>query len=133
MVLAILAKLAVFSLKKPKTVAIIAAVLAVLSFGVHYKLIVGERDKLRVAEQGYKRAVEAFVLREAVLREDALLAAEATIKLTAQRNANISALDALRSLRQMDQEGRTWGSQPIPLGEISRLCEALPELKGCGK
>ena len=131
MVLSILASLARFSLKKPKTVAIIVASLAILMFGIHYKLLVGERDKLRVAEAGYRRAVATFVVREAVLREDARLAAEATIKLTEQRNANVSALDALRSLRQMDEEGRMWGAQPIPLGEIERLCTALPELEGC--
>ena len=131
MVLSILARLATFSLKKPKTVAMIAAVVAILAFGVHYNMLVGERDKLRVAEVGYRRAVAAFVEREAILREDARIAAEATIKLTEQRNANISALDALRSLRQMDEEGRTWGTQPIPLGEVERLCTALPELEGC--
>lgn len=131
MVIAILARLAAFSVKKPKTVAIIVASLAILMFGIHYKLLVGERDKLRVAEAGYRRAVVAFVVREEQLREDARIAAEATIKLTEQRNANISALDALRSLRQMDEEGRTWGTQPIPLGEIERLCTALPEMEGC--
>ena len=133
MVLAILAKLAVFSLKKPKTVAIVVASLAILMFGIHYKLLIGERDKFRVAEAGYRRAVAAFVLRESVLREDARIAAEATVRLTEQRNANISALSALRSLREMDEEGRTWGTQPIPLGEISRLCTALPEMEGCSE
>ena len=131
MVLGILARLAVFSLKKPKTVAIIVAVLAVLTFGIHYNLLKGERDKLRVAEAGYRRAISAFVQRESVLREDARLAAEATATLTAERNADRAALDKLRTGRADDEESVVWGAQAIPVGEVARLCEALPEMVGC--
>ena len=131
MVLTLLTGLANFSLKRPKLVAIIAVSLALAAFGVHYKLIVGERDKLRIAEAGYQQAVAAFVLREAVLREDARLAAEATQTLATDRNTNILALSELNAGRQIDQEARSWGTQGLPIGEITRLCEALPEISGC--
>ncbi len=131
MVLGLIGSLASFSVKRPKTVLIIAAVVAILAFGVHYKLIVGERDKLRVAEAGYKLAVASFILRESVLREDLRLAAEAAAVVTAERNSNISALNALRAGRQIDPDARSWGAQALPIGEISRLCETLPEMVGC--
>ena len=131
MVLGLLSSLAGFSLKRPKTVAIIVVCLAVAAFGVHYKLLVGERDKLRVAEAGYELAIEAFLEREAVLQEDARIAAEATAELTIERNSQISALNALRAGRQIDQDARTWGAQALPISEIRLLCEALPELVGC--
>ena len=131
MVLTVLTSLARFSFRKPRTVAIIAVCLVVAAFGVHYKLLVGERDKLRVAEAGYELAIEAFLEREAVLREDARIAAEATAVLTIERNSQISALNALRAGRQIDQDARTWGEQALPIGEIRLLCEALPELVGC--
>ena len=131
MVLGILARLATFSLKKPKTVAIVVVVLAALAFGVHYNLLKGERDKLRVAEAGYKRAITAFVVLESILREDARIAAEATATLTAERNADRAALDKLRTGRADDEESVVWGAQQIPVGEVARLCEALPEMVGC--
>ncbi len=131
MVLGILARLAAFSLKKPKTVAIIVAVLAVLTFGIHYNLLKGERDKLRIAEAGYKRVITAFVVRESVLREDARIAAEATATLYAERNVDRAALDKLRTGRADDEESVVWGAQAIPVGEVARLCEALPEMVGC--
>ncbi len=131
MVVGILTKLAVFSLKRPKLVMFIVIGVAIAGFGIHYKLLVGERDKLRVAETAYKLAVAAFEQREEVLREDIRLAAEATALVTADRNSQISALSALRAGRQTDQEARSWGEQALPIGEIVRLCEALPEMAGC--
>ena len=111
--------------------AIILAGLAILAFGFHYKMLVGERDKLRVAEAGYKAATAAFIQRELVLREDARLAAEATATLAAERNADRAALDKLRVGRADDEESVVWGAQAIPVGEVARLCEALPEMVGC--
>ncbi len=131
--LGLLSTLASFSLKRPKLVMFIVAGLAIGAFGVHYKLIVGERDKLRVAEAGYKLAVEAFVEREAVMREDIRLAAEATAIVTAERNSQISALNRLRAGRQLDADARSWGEQALPISEIARLCEALPEMVGCAE
>jgi len=133
MVLGILSSLASFSLKKPKLVMFIVVGIAIAGFGVHYKLIVGERDKLRIAEAGYEQAVAAFILREAVLKEDLRLAAEATAIVTAERNSNISALDALKRGRQIDPDARSWGKQALPIGEIRLLCETLPELIGCAE
>lgn len=131
MVLSLISTLASFSMKRPKTVLIIATTVALFAFAVHYNLLVGERDKLRVAEAGYKLAVTAFVEREAVMREDIRLAAEATAIVTAERNSQISALNTLRAGRQIDQDARVWGEQALPIGEIARLCEALPEMVGC--
>ena len=88
--LGILSSLATFSLKKPKTVLIIAAIVAILAFSVHYKLLVGERDKLRIAEAGYKVAVSNFIAREASLQED-LRPASATSSRVKITIANLSA------------------------------------------
>ena len=131
MLISALATLANFSFKNPKILLIGAVVLAVVVFGIHYKLIVGERDKLRVAEAGYKTAVAAFIRREETMREDIRLAAEATALVTAERNSQISALNTLRAGRQIDEDARTWGEQALPISEIVRLCEALPEMVGC--
>ena len=131
MVLTILSTIARFSLKKPKTVALLVASLAVGSFLIHYNLLVGERDKLRVAEAGFKRAITAFTQREAVLREDVRLATVANEILTAERNSDILALSTLRAGRESDSEARSWGRQALPISEISRLCETLPEMAGC--
>ncbi len=131
MALGIISSLASFASAKPKMMLMIAMGVAILAFTAHYKILVNERDKLRVAEAGYKQAVSAFVQREAVLREDLRLAAEATATVAAERNSQISALNALRAGRQIDSEAQSWGTQALPIGEISRLCETLPEMVGC--
>ncbi len=131
MVLGLISGLASFSMKNPKMVMVGVVGFAIIVFGIHYKLLVGERDKLRVAEAGYKLAVSAFVQREATLREDIRLAAEATALVTAERNSHISALVRLNAGRQADEDARSWGEQALPIGEIVRLCEALPEMIGC--
>ncbi len=131
MLLGIVSTLASFSTENPKTILVAGISVAILLFGIHYKMLVGERDKLRVAEAGYKLAVSAFERREATMREDIRLAAEATANLTAERNSQISALNTLRAGRQIDADARAWGEQALPIGEIVRLCEALPEMVGC--
>lgn len=133
MLIGVLSTLASFSTKNPKTILFAGIGVAVLLFGIHYKLLVGERDKLRVAEAGYELAVAAFIEREAVMREDIRLAAEATANLAAERNSQISALNTLRAGRQIDEDARAWGEQALPIGEIVRLCEALPEMVGCAE
>ena len=130
MVLSILARLAAFSLKKPKTVAIAVAVFAVLAFGVHYKLLVGERDKLRVAEEGYKVAVAAFIDREAALQEDLRLEREAAQVAVTERDNAREAVKLFRNSR-VDAESIEWAAQSVPVGEMERLCAALPEMTGC--
>lgn len=130
MVLGILARLAAFSLKKPKTIAIAVAVMAILAFGVHYKLIVGERDKLRVAEQGYKEAVAAFVVREATFQEDLIRERLAAGIAVAERDEARRSVEDFRNARQ-DEESVEWAGNQIPVGELERLCVALPEMVGC--
>lgn len=131
MVLGILTSLASFSTKRPKTILIIAATVAILAFGVHYKLLVGERDKLRVAEEGYKRAVTAFVQREETLQEDIRNEREAAATAVAERNAARRSVEVFRAGRESDPESLQWASQPMPVGEVERLCVALPEMDGC--
>lgn len=131
MVLGILTRLATFSLKNPKMIAFAVVGIAIAGFGIHYKLLVGERDKLRVVEAGYQAAVAAFELREAAMQEDIRLAAEATAQLSADRDAQRTALDLLRTGREGDEEAQAWGSQQLPVGEITRLCATLPGMVGC--
>ena len=128
--LGLILKLAAFSTKRPKTIIAIVAVMALLAFGAHYKLLVGERDKLRVAEEGYKAAVSVFVLREATLQEDLRLERESTRVAIDERDAAHQAVLDFRNARN-DAESVEWASQSIPTGELQRLCVALPELVGC--
>ncbi len=128
--LGLLTSLAGFSLKRPKTVLMIAASVAILSFGLHYKLLVSERDKLRVAEAGYKRAVTAFVVREATLQEDIRIEREAAQIAVTERDVARLSVKAFINDRQ-DLESLEWADTNIPLPEIARLCIALPEMDGC--
>ncbi len=130
--LGLLIKLAGFSTKNPKTVISIVAVLAILAFGVHYKLLVGERDKLRVAEEGYKVAVAAFVVREASFQEDLIREREAAGIAVAERDEARLTVEEFRNARQ-DAESIEWAADDIPIGELERLCVALPEMVGCGE
>lgn len=131
MALFLLTKLSRFSRANPKMVMLIVIGIAIAAFGIHYKMLVGERDKLRVAEQAYEAAVTAFELREATLQEDIRLAAAATAQLSADRDADRRALDTLRAGREADIEAQEWAIQQLPVGEIVRLCAALPEMVGC--
>ena len=128
--LGLLTSLAGFSTKNPKTVLIIAATVAILAFSVHYKLLVGERDKLRVAEAGYKTAVSNFIAREASLQEDLRLEREAAQVAVTERDNAREAVKLFRSSR-VDAESIEWAAQSVPVGEMERLCAALPELEGC--
>lgn len=131
MVIGILTRLAGFSVKNPRTILFIVLGLAIVGLGIHYKLLVGERDKLRVAEEGYKVAVAAFVKREATLQEDLRLANEAVVIVAAERDAQRATLDQFRAGRDSDPESQAWSALPIPIGELERLCLALPEMDGC--
>ena len=130
MVLSILARLAAFSLKKPKIAIGVVAVIAVLAVGVHYKLIIGERDKLRVAEQGYKDAVTAFRAREATYEDDIRRERLAAGIAVAERDEARLTVEEFRNARQ-DEESIEWAADDIPIGELERLCVALPEMAGC--
>ena len=128
--LGLLIKLAGFSTKNPKTIISIVVVLVILAFGVHYKLLVGERDKLRVAEQGYKDAVTAFRAREATYEDDIRRERLAAGIAVAERDEARLSVEEFRNARQ-DAESIEWAADDIPIGELERLCVALPEMAGC--
>ncbi len=127
----ILAKLASFSTKNPKTVLTIVGILAIVAFSVHYKMLVGERDKLRVATVGYELAMETFRAREITLREDLRISDEAAAIAVAERTEARRTLDVFMAGREDDPESLEWAQQAIPIGELERLCQALPEMEGC--
>jgi len=129
--LGILTRLAGFSLRNPKFIMLIALSVAVAGFGVHYKLLKGERDKLRIAEVGYRRAVSMFEQREKILAADLAIAEQASRNAIREREASRVALDTFREGRKDDPESVAWGATLVPLGELARLCTALPELVGC--
>ena len=64
--------------------------------------------------------------------EDALdLEREAAALAAAERDEARRAIDAFRAGRRDDPEALEWASQPLPIGELDRLCIALPEMEGC--
>ncbi len=109
----------------------IVGVLAVLAFGAHYRMLTGERDKLRVAQVGYELAVENFRAREAILKEDLRISDEAAAIAVAERTEARRTLDVFMAGREDDPESMEWAQQTIPIGELERLCQALPEMEGC--
>ena len=129
--ISVLTKLAGFSAKRPKVMIGIVAVLILVGFGIHYNLIVGERDKLRVATAGYETAVENFRAREATLKEDLRIERTAAAIAVAERTEARRTLDVFMAGREDDPESMEWAQQAIPIGELERLCQALPEMKGC--
>ena len=110
--------------------AIILAVLAILAFGFHYKLLVGERDKLRIIEQELIDVADAFKLREATFEEDLRRERFAAGVAVAERDEARLSVETFRDSRD-DPESLEWASEQIPTGELERLCIALPEMEGC--
>lgn len=131
MVMGILTRLASFSLRNPKTVAFIVLGVVLASFAVHYKVVLGKNEELRVERAAHQETIAAHERREAIFAEDARIAAAATKDAIAQREEARAALEALRRGREADPEAVAWGAQLIPLGEVARLCVALPEMDGC--
>ena len=131
MLMKALGALASFSLKKPKTVATIAVATVAVAFFAHYKLLVGERDKLRVAQDAYEVAIERFREREASLQTALENERQASILVAAERDEARRAVDVFRAGREGDAEAVEWASQSLPIGELVRLCAALPEMEGC--
>lgn len=119
-----------FVSKKPKLAIAAGIGFALFLFYVHYTLLVNERDKLRVAEAGYKLAVSAFVQREETLHEDIRLEREAARIATQERDAARESIDTFREGR-IDDESIEWAQDSIPLDEVHRFCIALPEMTGC--
>lgn len=120
-------------LKYPKLVGAGLMLAAVISIGVHYRLVIGERNDLRATKIELEGELAKAARNAVLLKEDIRLATVATAEVTAERNSQITALNTLRAGRQIDSEARSWGAQPVPLGEITRLCKALPEMVGCAE
>lgn len=131
MLIGILTKLASFSLRRPKTVAIIAAVVVLGSLGAHYKMILAKNERLKTERAAYAAAVETFREREATLQETITNERVAAAAAAAERDEARRALDAFRAGREDDPEALEWAAAPVPVGELDRLCAALPEMEGC--
>ena len=129
--LSVLSKLAGFSVRNPRTILFIVLGIVILGLGVHYKMLVGERDKLRVATVGYELAVDTFRAREATLQEDLRIERTAAAIAVAERTEARRTLDVFMAGREDDPESMEWAQQAIPIGELERLCQALPEMEGC--
>ncbi len=129
--ISVLTKLAGISLKRPKLVMAILASLVLVGFGVHYKMLVGERDKLKVATAGYEAAVVQFEAREASLQADLAIAQFAASQALPDRREARERLETFRRSRKSDAEAQAWAEQLLPIGEIQRLCTALPDMAGC--
>ena len=118
-------------LRSPKVLGITAVVLVLGALGVHHKLVLSERDRLRDENAALGFDLETARANQQVL-EDALdLEREAAAVATAERDEARRAIDKFRAGRRDDPEAQEWASQPLPLGELERLCVALPEMDGC--
>lgn len=120
-----------FLLRYPKLLGAGAMLIAIVAFGVHYKLLTGERDQLRVEKVAFQSALLKASRNMELLQEDARIAELATANAIFEREASRAALDAFRAGREEDPEAIAWGAQLMPLGELARLCVALPEMEGC--
>ncbi len=120
-----------FLLKYPKLIASGLAVTIALSFFAHYKYMQHKIDKLETEKAAFEFALEKAATNMRLMEADARVAAEATATVMAERNAARHALDDLRRGRENDPEAQAWAAEPIPLTELARLCEALPNMDGC--
>ena len=108
-----------------------ALALVVVGFFIHYKLLVNERDNLRADNIVLEADLAKAAANKAKLEENARVSRIAAATAVTERDAARATLDTLRAGRQNDPEAQEWGTQMIPLGELERLCEALPEMIGC--
>ena len=118
-------------LKYPRLIGAGLLLTAVIGFGIHYRLVIGERNDLRITKIELEGELAKAARNAALLKEDLRLATVATAEVAAERDSQITARNTLRAGRQIDVEARMWGEQALPIGEITRLCEALPEMAGC--
>ena len=118
-------------LRYPKLLGAGIAVVVILSIGVHYRLVIGERNELRVEKIALEFDLAKAATNIEKYKENARVAAEATAIVAAERDAHRASLDLLREGREDDPEALEWAAQPLPAGELIRLCETLPEMTGC--
>ena len=109
-----------------QTKLIILVVMLVIGGGGvwRYKSIIAERDQLR-ADVIIYQANESR-LKQSIEDERTAAAQAITDRAEIQRR-----LDRLREGRENDVEAQEWAVIPIPAGERQRLCEALPQARGC--
>ena len=111
-----------------KAKAIIAVVVLLIGGGgvLWFKSVLNERNQLRADVIVYERNEQRL---KSSLESERLAATQAVSdRADAQR-----ALDTLRESREGDIESQEWAATALPYGEISRLCAALPGMKGCGE
>lgn len=118
-------------LKYPRIALYGALATVALGFFGHYKYMSHKIDVLETEKAAFEFALAAAARNMAIMEEDALRAAEATIITRRERDAAHAALDVLRAGRESDPESHAWGAQLVPLGELTRICIAIPELDGC--
>jgi hypothetical protein len=118
-------------LRYPKLLGAGVMLVAIVAVGVHYKLVIGERNQLRIENTAYQAALIKAARNMEIIAEDQRVAEAAAITAINERAADRAALDALRAGRTEDPEAVAWGTQDVPSGERERLCEALPEMAGC--
>ncbi len=109
-----------------KVKAIIAVVILLIGGGgvLWFKSVINERNQLRADVIVYEANETKF---KQTIEDERLAASQAVSdRADAQR-----ALDQLREGRENDIESQEWAATALPYGEISRLCAALPGMKGC--
>ena len=116
---------------KPKIALAIAATVIIGGYVAHYKYLQGKVDRLTTERDAIQAAYNIAVENIEKMAEDARIAEEATRQAIAEREAARAALDEFRRGRENDAEAAAWGAQLIPLGELERMCVALPEMDGC--
>lgn len=109
-----------------KIKAIIAVVVLLIGGGgvLWFKSVINERNQLRADVIVY--AANETKFKQTI--EDERVAAKQAIS---DRADTQRALDRLREGRENDIESQEWAATELPYGEISRLCAALPGMRGC--
>jgi len=109
---------------KIKLIILAVAVLGGGGFVWHYKSLRTEVTTLR--EDVLTYAANEKKLEQSLKDERTATAQAVSDRANTQRD-----LDKLRESRAADPESQAWAVTVLPVGERLRLCEALPEAKGC--
>ena len=111
-----------------KAKAIITVVILLIGGGgvLWFKSVINERNQLRADVIVYE--ANEIRLKNSLESERVAASQAVSDRADAQR-----ALDQLREGRENDIESQEWAATELPYGEISRLCAALPGMRGCGE
>ena len=104
---------------------------ALIGFGIHYKFLVKSRNQLKAEKVSFQLALSKAAANMELLAEDQRIAQAATARVIIEREDARAALEAFTEGRKLDPDSVAWGATLVPLGELTRLCTALPELAGC--